>query len=124
MDHKVCRDHNSGHAEIEAVYLDLGVRFATMRRATGLTQREVAERTGMGRATLANIEKGRQRVLYHQLLDIARALGTDPRELLPPPGSSSPAFGDLNELHPPADVIDWVRRGLAQTGGHQRGNQS
>src|SRR6266702_1242724 len=48
----------------------------------GLTQREVAERAALGRPTLANIEKGRQRVLYHQLLDIARALGVDPRELL------------------------------------------
>ena len=98
VNHKVRKDHSQGRDEIEGVYLDLGVRLATMRRTSGLTQREVAARAGMGRPTLANIEKGRQRVLYHQLLDIAHALGTDPRELLPPPGSDSPALGDLDEL--------------------------
>jgi transcriptional regulator with XRE-family HTH domain len=124
VDHKVHKDYSQGQAEIEAVYLDLGVRLATMRRTAGLTQREVAARAGMGRPTLANIEKGRQRVLYHQLLDIAHTLGIDPRELLPPPGSDSPALDDLDELQPPPDVIDWVRRGLARTGGHQRGHES
>lgn len=123
MDHKVRKDHNLEETRLEPVYLDLGVRLATMRRAAGMTQREIAERAGMGRPTLANIEKGRQRVLYHQLLDIARALGADPRALLPPPGSDSAALGVLDKLQPPADVIDWVRRGLAQTGGHERADE-
>ena len=48
------------------------MHLALARRSAGLTQREISERAGIGRPTLANIEKGRQRVLYHQFLDIAR----------------------------------------------------
>ncbi|WP_280328845.1 helix-turn-helix domain-containing protein [Nocardia wallacei] len=107
-------DHNSKD-QIEPAYLELGVHLAQLRRDAGLTQREVAERAGLGRPTLANIEKGRQRVLYHQLLDLAKALGSEPRDLLPAPELSSPALGRLDDLDTPADVIDWARRGLAKT---------
>jgi len=108
---------------IEPEYRELGERLAHARRSAGLTQRAVAERAGIGRPTLANIEKGRQRVLYHQLLDVARALGSDPRDLLPAPALSSPALGHLDDLQPPSHVVDWVRRGLARTGGQHRDSE-
>lgn len=38
---------------------------------------------GMQRASISNIEKGRQRILIHTLTDIARALNTEPSKLLP-----------------------------------------
>ncbi|WBB84709.1 helix-turn-helix domain-containing protein [Micromonospora sp. WMMC264] len=122
-------DHSDGASQakadnpVEPAYRELGDTLSRIRRAAGLTQREVADRAGVGRPTLANIEKGRQRVLYHQLLDIADALGTDPRELLPPPAATSPALDRLDDLQSPADVIDWVRRGLARGGGHDRGDE-
>jgi transcriptional regulator with XRE-family HTH domain len=119
----VCVDHKIKD-EIEPEYYELGERLARARQAAGLTQREVAERAGVGRPTLANIEKGRQRVLYHQLLDLARALGVDPRGLLPAPELTSPALGRLDDLQSPADVVDWARRGLARTGGEDRGSGS
>lgn len=37
----------------------------------------------MSRSALANIEAGHQRVAFHQFLALARALRTDPGELLP-----------------------------------------
>jgi len=111
-------DHKSVDGEIELEYRQLGERLASIRRMAGLTQREVAERAALGRPTLANIEKGRQRVLYHQLLDIARALGVDPRELLPAPAVPSPALDHLDDLQAPSRVVDWVRRGISRTGGH------
>ncbi len=103
-------DHKTISSEVGPEYQVLGTQLALTRRSAGLTQREVAERAGIGRPTLANIEKGRQRVLYHQFLDIAHALGADPRELLPAPT-------------PPSNVVDWVRRGLARTGGHDTDSQ-
>lgn len=105
---------------IEPEYQELGERLARIRRAAGLTQREVAERARMGRPTLANVERGRQRVLYHQLLDIAHALGCDPRTLLPTPALSSPALTHLDDLQPPPDVFDWARRALARTDEQDR----
>ncbi|MFI7435772.1 helix-turn-helix domain-containing protein [Micromonospora haikouensis] len=101
------------------MYSDLGERIAGLRRAARLTQREVAERAGMGRPTLANIERGRQRVLYHQLLDLASVLGVDPRELLPAPAVPSPVLDHLDDLQAPQRVVDWVRRGIARTGGQE-----
>ncbi len=110
-------DHKTSDGEVEPEYRMLGTQLALTRRLAGLTQREVAERAGIGRPTLANIEKGRQRVLYHQLLHIADALGADPRDLLPAPTPPSPALDHLDDLQPPPNVVDWVRRGLARTGG-------
>jgi transcriptional regulator with XRE-family HTH domain len=108
---------------IEAVYQELGERLAQARRAASLTQREVGERSGIGRPTIANIEKGRQRLLYHQLLDLAEAMGVDPRELLPAPTTPSPALVHLDDLDPPAGVLDWVRRGIDRTGRQDRDEQ-
>jgi transcriptional regulator with XRE-family HTH domain len=116
-------DRKTVDGKIEPEYRVLGMQLALARRSAGLTQREVAERAGIGRPTLANIEKGRQRVLYHQFLDIADALGSDPRELLPAPTRPSPALEDLDDLQPPPDVVDWVRRGVARTGGHDRDSE-
>jgi len=119
VDHKIVRvDHPTADGGVEQEYRVLGTQLALTRRAAGLTQREVAARAGIGRPTLANIEKGRQRVLYHQFLDIACALGTDPRDLLPVPTPPSPALEHLDDLQPPPNVVDWVRRGLARTGGN------
>jgi transcriptional regulator with XRE-family HTH domain len=105
---------------IEPVYVQLGKRVALARRSAGLTQVAAAQRAAMGRPTLANIEKGRQRVLYHQLLNIALALGLGPCELLPAQPTESEALDRLDTLDYRGDVLDWARRGLARTGGDNR----
>jgi transcriptional regulator with XRE-family HTH domain len=102
---------------IEPVYVQLGHRVATERRSARLTQGALAERTGVGRPTLANIEKGRQRVMYHQLLSIADALDLDPSELLPPRPKDTESLRRLDALDSSPDVLDWARRGLARTDG-------
>ncbi|ABD09521.1 hypothetical protein ThrDRAFT_04175 [Frankia casuarinae] len=108
---------------IEPAYQEFGERLAQTRRHASLTQRDVAERSGISRPTIANIEKGRQRLLYHQLLDLAHAIGVDPRDLLPAPPTPSPALAHLDDLAPPAHVLDWVRRGVDRTGRQDRGEQ-
>lgn len=60
----------------------LFVLFA--RRRAGLSQREVAERTGLTRPSITNIEAGYQRPPLAQLVRIAHVLGVaDYRSLLP-----------------------------------------
>ena len=59
------------------VYRALGAAVAKRRKALGLTQADVAERGGMSRAALANIETGRTKVLLHQVYVLAAALGLD-----------------------------------------------
>ena len=50
------------------LYRRLGRAVADRRRELGLTQNIVAEKLGLSRASLANLEIGRQRIMVHQLL--------------------------------------------------------
>ena len=56
------------------IYPLLGSAIARRRQHLDLSQADVAERIGLTRASIANIEAGRQRVLVHHLYMIANAL--------------------------------------------------
>jgi transcriptional regulator with XRE-family HTH domain len=56
------------------VYRGLGRAVAKRRKELALTQADVAEQIGLTRASLANIETGRQKVLLHQVYRLASAL--------------------------------------------------
>ena len=53
------------------------------RRALGLTQQQLANQLGISRASLANVETGRQRILVHQLYELADQLSVNVSDLLP-----------------------------------------
>lgn len=55
-------------------YQELGRRIAARRGGLGITQAEVGERLGVSRASVANIEAGRQKLYVHQLYALARSL--------------------------------------------------
>ena len=65
------------------VYPEIGKRIAQRRKALGNTQEWLAPQVGLSRTSLANIERGRQKILVHQLLAFASALDLEPTELLP-----------------------------------------
>lgn len=67
---------------VEPIYQAFGARIVMLRDTLDVTQEELATRTGMSRASIANIEVGRQRVYTHQVAMFAKALGTTPRNLL------------------------------------------
>ena len=56
------------------VYSALGESVAIRRKALGLTQSDIATKVGISRASVANIEAGRQKVLLHQVYLFAAAL--------------------------------------------------
>lgn len=64
-------------------YEDFGRRLAQLRRAAGLSQQALGERVGLSRTSIVNVEKGRQRVPLHMLVEFAAALGVEPINLLP-----------------------------------------
>jgi transcriptional regulator with XRE-family HTH domain len=68
--------------EIEPVYQAFGLRVRMIREALDLTQEDIATRVGMVRASVTNIEIGRQRVLLAEVSRFASALGTSPKNLL------------------------------------------
>ncbi|HEY5411654.1 MAG TPA: helix-turn-helix transcriptional regulator [Caulobacteraceae bacterium] len=56
------------------LYRALGQNVARLRKVRELTQAEVAAEIGLTRASLANIETGRQKVLLHHVFMLANAL--------------------------------------------------
>lgn len=68
--------------KIEPVYKQFGLRVLQIREALGLTQEEIATRTGLTRSSVANIEGGRQRVLLLDINRFARAFGCTEKHLL------------------------------------------
>ncbi len=64
-------------------YEELGANIRDRRNAIGMTQSTLAEKVGVKRTSIANIESGAQGVLVHQLLSIAKALKVSPTTLMP-----------------------------------------
>lgn len=58
----------------DEIYKAFGRSVAARRRELDLTQAKLAARVGMSRASIANIESGRQNVLLHHVYTLASAL--------------------------------------------------
>lgn len=92
------------------IYAKVGAAIRSRRDELGITQSALGERTGLGRTSITNMEKGGQSIFLHQLLDVARALKADPRDFLvdldvEQPASVSPSDSMvelLSRLAPPA----------------------
>lgn len=85
---------------LEFPYPQLGTLVSKRRTERGETQKELAGKIGISRASLANIESGRQRLLVHQLFGLAAALEVQIVELLPRLNKNN----IQNDLPIPADV--------------------
>lgn len=72
-------------AEIESFYVNMGQRIQRARSERKLTQEQLGERLipPVTRASIANIEAGKQRVLAHTLWQLAAALKKSVLELVP-----------------------------------------
>ena len=71
-------------------YKNLGQRIANRRKELSLTQESLADKTDLTRASIANIEVGRQHITIPSLYQIADALDCDPISLVP---------GGLKSIH-------------------------
>jgi transcriptional regulator with XRE-family HTH domain len=73
LTHESISDSLAHMSDLE-IYRLIGSRIAARRKELRLKQAEVAAQIGLTRASLANIEKGRQKVMLHQIYRIAEAL--------------------------------------------------
>lgn len=67
--------------QCEPVYVSFGEAVKTRRLERGWTQTDLADKVGMSRTSVTNIEIGRQRILLSDLFDFARAFGIAPKTL-------------------------------------------
>ena len=70
-------------------YEAIGSRIRVARDVAKLTQEELAHEVNLSRAAIANIEKGRQKLLIDKLYMIAAACKVDPKTFLPEPEYAS-----------------------------------
>ena len=72
-------------AEFDELYRELGRKIREARERSGqkLSQEKLAKRLGISRASIVNIEAGRQHAPLHLLWQIAEILGTDLTFLIP-----------------------------------------
>lgn len=85
--------------ELEEPLATLAVNVATLRRARGLTQKELADRAGMRQPRVAEIERGDANPELKTLIRIAKALGVGLADL----HSVQPAGEE--DSHPRADRL-------------------
>jgi transcriptional regulator with XRE-family HTH domain len=85
----------------DSIYQHIGEVIRARRQSSKprLTQEALAKRVGISRASLANIETGRQGVLVHQLYALAEALKLAPSDFLPAETDSA-ARAEWNEILP------------------------
>lgn len=72
-----------GMPEHERLYRILGGRIRQRRKELEWTQSALAEKAGISRASVVNIEKGRQHPPLHLLFDLAVHLGIEVIALIP-----------------------------------------
>ncbi len=86
------------------LYAAIGRQIAAARlrvHPRPISQTELATRVQLARGSIANIERGRQRPPLDTLYRIARALGVEPRQLLP-------SLADLDADGPRSIDVDGV----------------
>lgn len=88
-------------------YEAVGRRIKEARQGK-ITQEALASTVALTRTSIVNIEQGRQQLLLHTLVDIARALQVQPADLIPP--VSDPSQTDLPEVlrGQPKKAKDWI----------------
>lgn len=90
----------------DRIYRVFGSRLRELREGKSVTQEELARRVDLSRTSITNIEKGRQRVMLHQMVELAQALDADPNALMPlgEGTRAAPLRADV------AKVVDALRR--------------
>lgn len=101
-------------------YLAFGQAVSIRREQLKMTQAGLAARVGLSRASIANIEAGRQSVLLHHACNIAAALGfASVADLLPRGGSATLedqvlALSDDVSPRAKAQISDLIAAALAK----------
>lgn len=69
----------------------VGANFARLRRTQGLTQEQMAERSGFSQQYISGLERGRRNPTVVTLFELAQALGATPGDLIQPDPNASNA---------------------------------
>lgn len=98
-------------------YRSLGSLVRKIREESGLTQDQLAQKIGLTRTSITNLEHGRQKIQVHVLYELANALGVEPADLLPLNPDAKKDRTDIKDRHnmEPKE-IDWVAKVIGDDG--------
>lgn len=85
------------HDKWDWVNRGAGQRIAQARKRAGLTQKGLADRVQMSRASIANMEAGKQAIQIQMIFEMADKLQIPPSDLIPVISESGKPR-DLSEL--------------------------
>ena len=68
---------------VQDLYVAIGENVRHYRTQARMTQLELSREVDLTRASIANLETGRQRILLHTAFDLARALNVSVDSLVP-----------------------------------------
>lgn len=103
---------------VDDLYAQFGRQVRAARSEARLTQQEVAERVGLTRTSVTNIERGIQHISLRQLYLLAAAVGLHPAQLLPRPEEATEGVlpePALRELEQDAEGRDFAARVLRKS---------
>ena len=75
---------------MEWMYPRIGERIKALRKSRDLTQAHLAEKVGLSRTSIVNIEQGHQKVMIHVLYQLADVFGLPVADLIPAFNEASP----------------------------------
>jgi len=97
-------------------YKTVGRKVRQEREKRGLTQEALGSLVSLTRASVTNIENGRQKILLHTLIGLAAALKVSASDLLPSPESN--LISDIDEQQFPEDLSErereWIKSIVAK----------
>ncbi|SRR5258708_1627204 len=96
-------------AETRGFYAAVGGLIAKARHGR-MTQEMLGKKTSLTRTSIINIEKGRQQIFLHTLVDIARTLGLTPADLIPPTDSLETLLREKSKKG-----IEWIKTSVAES---------
>jgi transcriptional regulator with XRE-family HTH domain len=117
-----CTDSRVLATRTEPFYAALGRRISDARERRGLSQAKLGEmlKPPVTRASIANVESGKQRVLAHTLVDLAAALGISVADLIPDalPQAERPSKAEVATALLKENIPESVANELARAFGH------
>ena len=69
---------------IDAPKETLAFNLKRLRLSAGLSQESLADRAGLHRTYISSVERAQRNISLENIYALARALGTEPKELLKP----------------------------------------
>ena len=97
---------------VNPIYVEIGKQIFEARDRKGMTQEQLAEKISLKRTSITNIEKGKQQLLVHTLVNIAKELEVEVSSLIPKVSEKESI--QIKSDKYPKKSLNWVKSALNQ----------